>query len=501
MSGTDTRPVRSTATLAGVLAVLTALAVGMSIGDPLPVLTAVGGAVSIAGGTWALGEESNARIAAGSIMAVVGVVGFALTVVLAAGGSRLAAYLGLALGTLYVLVDAVTESTDDGNDLGAALRESGNALLVGIVIAVLVSINAQYSVVGGVVMGVVGVAAITPLVGFVTLQIGAVAVLLLLDRVVPVLDGWLPDPGSGDRTLDTLEDVGVSRDDVPVSVWAVLGVEGVVALFPQSQLLFNAFLAGTPVVGPLLRAALGGLLHVPLVLLGIGLLGILLASGLQRWVVDWLGDNPATTLSLQAGGIVAVVATVLGTTVLPLLGVALPVGTTTVTGLIGPAAIVLGGLVTAVLLVGVAVAAVPLIGQSGLLPRPAGGFALGSAVLFLTILLAAELGVPTVLVIAGAAATLLVWDAGAHASSICVQLGREAGTTDSEFVHVTGTGLVLGLAVVGAVAARYLVVPAIAPPQTSAAAGRSAIALFLVVLALLALGIALAVRSDTPVAE
>ncbi|MFC6973996.1 hypothetical protein ACFQL1_03830 [Halomicroarcula sp. GCM10025709] len=121
--------------------------------------------------------------------------------------------------------------------------------------------------------------------------------------------------------------------------------------------------------------------------------------------------------------------------------------------------------------------------------------------LFLTILLGAELGVPTVVVIAGAAATLLVWDAGAHASSIGAQLGRAAGTTDSEFVHVTGTGIVLGLAVVGAVAARYLVVPAIAPPETSAAAFRSAVSLFLIVLAILALGLALSVRSDTPIAE
>ncbi|WP_284009906.1 DUF7519 family protein [Haloarcula pelagica] len=499
--GIDTRPVRSTATLAGVLAVVTALAVGVSIGDPLPVVSAVGGAVLIAGGAWALGEESNARIAAGSVMAVAGVVGFALTVVLAAGGSRLAAYLGLALGTTYVLLDAVTESIDDENRLGAALRESGNALLVGIVLAVFLSINAQYSVVSGLVLGVTGIASITPLVGFVTLQIVAVAVLLLLNRVVPVLEGWLPDPGSGDRPLETLSDVGLSRHEVPVAAWAVLGVESVVALFPQSHVLFNAFLVGTPVVGPVLRAALSGLLHVPLVVIGVGLVGILLVSGLQRWVVDWLGDDPATTLSLQAGGIVAVAATVVGTAILPLLGVGLFGGNTAVSWVIGPAAIVLGGLVTAALLVGVLVTVVPMLSQRGFLPQPAGGFALGSAVLFLTILLGAELGVPTVVVIAGAAATLLVWDAGAHASSIGAQLGRAAGTTDSEFVHVTGTGIVLGLAVVGAVAARYLVVPAIAPPETSAAAFRSAVSLFLIVLAILALGLALSVRSDTPIAE
>ncbi|MFC7077318.1 DUF7519 family protein [Haloarcula halophila] len=501
MSGIDTRPVRSTATLAGVLAVLTALAVGLSIGDPLPVVSAVGGAVLLAGGTWALGEESNARVAAGSVMAVAGIVGFALTVVFAAGGSRLAAFLGLAIGTMYVLLDAVTDSADDGNQLGAALRESGNALLVGIVVAVLLSVTAQYNVLSGVVFGVSGLAAITPLVGFVTLQIGAVLVLLLLNRVVPVLEGWLPDPGSGDRTLDTLSEVGMSRTEVPVTVWAVLGVEGVVALFPQAQVLFNAFLAGTPVVGSLLRVALSGLVHVPLVVLAVGLLGILLASGLQRWVVDWLGDDPARTLSLQSGGIVAVVATILGTTAVSLLGIDLFGRSTAVSTLIGPAAVVLGGLVTAVLLIGLVVAVVPLLSHRGFLPQPAGGFALGSAVLFLTILLGAELGVPTVLVIAGSAATLLIWDAGAHASSIGLQLGRDAGTSDSEFVHVTGTGLVLGLAVVGAIAARYLVVPAIAPRQTSAAALRSVIALFLIVLAILALGLALSVRSDSPVAE
>jgi hypothetical protein len=281
----------------------------------------------------------------------------------------------------------------------------------------------------------------------------------------------------------------------------VLAVEGFVALFPQGALMFNAFLASTPVVGPLLRILLGGILHIPLVLLGVGLVGILAASGLQRWVVDWLGDNPATTLSLQAGGIVAVVTTVVATTVLSLLGMPLLGGTTSMSGLVGPAAIILGGLVTAVLLVGLVMTAVPMLDQWEFLPQPAGGFALGSALLFLTIVLAAELGVPTVVVIAGAAASLVVWDAGAHASSIGLQLGRDAGTTDSEFVHVTGTGLVLGVAVVVAIAARYLVVPAVAPPETSAAAFRSAVALFLIMLSILALGLALAVRSDSPTAE
>ncbi|MDS0277063.1 hypothetical protein NDI85_04615 [Halomicroarcula sp. S1AR25-4] len=500
MNGLDTRPVESTAALTGTLAVVVALAIGLGIGTPVPVATSVLGGLALAGGAWALDQETNARIAAGSVALLAGSLCLGATLFLGRGSYALPVYVGLAVAVAVVATDATTGLVEN-ESLGTALRESGNALLIGIVLAVLLNLNAEFGVLVAFFGTLLAVSVATPLGAFVTLQLAVLGVLGLLTRVVPVLSGWLPDTGT-DGPLDTLDDVAVSPRRLPRAVVAVLALEVLVALSPVGRSLFALFLDSVPVVGPLLELALSWPLHVLVGLVGVALCCVLLADALQVWVVDWLGDDPARTLALQAGGLLTVAVTLVGTTVASVFGVTLlSADTTGVASLVGPAGIVLGGTVSLLLLVGIVLQTPSLLSAYGLVPASTAGFATGSALLFVTTLAAAELGLATPLVVLGVAGAILVWDVGAHAKGIGVHLGRAADSTDSQFVHVTGSALVLTGGVAVALAARYLLVPMLAPAADPTAALRSAVALGLVVIAVLAFAAAIMAREGRPTAE
>ncbi|MBV0923300.1 hypothetical protein KTS45_03730 [Halomicroarcula limicola] len=501
MSGLDGRPVRSTAALSGTLAVAVALLVGLGVGDPLTVLVSVGGALSLAGGIWALDGGSNARVAGGSVALLVGTLCLGATLTLGASTPALFVTLGLGLAVTLVVTDATT-GLARSDSLGTALRESGNALLVGIVLAVLLNLLVEFDPLTAVAAAVLALAVSSSLVAFVTLQLAVLGVLALLDRTVPIVDGWLPDRPDSEGPLDGLADAGVAATDVPKTVWAVLGVELFVALTPFGRALFALFLDGVPLVGPVLEFALSGVLHVAVGLVAVALVGVVAADGLRHWVADWLGDDPARTLSLQAGGLLTVALALVGTAALSVLGrPLLPGPDGGVTTVVGPAAVVLGAVVSLLLVTGIALQAVALLPDTGFVAPTSVGFTVGSALLFLSTLGAAELGLWTPLVVVGVAGALLVWDTGVHASGLGAQLGRAAESTDSQYVHVTGSAAVLATAVVVALAARYLLVPALAPPASPEAAWRSAVALGLVLVALVAFGLALTVREKRSVAE
>lgn len=501
MSGLDGRPVRSTAALSGTLAVAVALLVGLGVGDPLTVLVSVGGALSLAGGVWALDGGSNARVAGGSVALLVGTLCLGATLTLGASTPALFVSLGLGFAVTLVVTDATT-GLARSDSLGTALRETVNALLVGIVLAVLLNLVVEFDPLTAVAAAVLALAVSSSLVAFVTLQLAVLGVLALLDRTVPIVDGWLPNRPDSEGPLDGLADAGVAATDVPKTVWAVLGVELFVALTPFGRALFARFLDGVPLVGPVLEFALSGVLHVAVGLVAVALVGVVAADGLRYWVADWLGDDPARTLSLQAGGLLTVALALVGTAALSVLGrPLLPGPAGGVTAVVGPAAVVLGAVVSLLLVTGIALQAVALLPDTGFVAPTSVGFTVGSALLFLSTLGAAELGLWTPLVVVGVAGALLVWDTGVHASGLGAQLGRAAESTDSQYVHVTGSAAVLATAVVVALTARYLLVPALAPPASPEAAWRSAVALGLVLVALVAFGLALTVREKRSVAE
>lgn len=490
----DRRPTRSAATLSATVAVLVALGVGIGLGEFGAVVTSVGGGVALAAGVWALDSAGNARVAAGSVLAVGGASLLAATALVAPGLPSLAVYAALGLGTAIVTVDAATGAAADV-PVAAAFRESGNALLVGIVVAVLLNLAATFEVPLVVAAVLWAIVSADPLVGLVTLQIGLLVVALLLEAVVPVLERWHPDP-SAEGALGRLASKGRAVSEVPAAVWIGLGVQVVVVLVPASRRLFGVFLASVPVVGDLLGLALTGPLHVLLALVAVGLLGVRAASALQVWLVDWLGDDPGRTLALQSGGIVASLAVLVAVAILSLLGPSLLSGQAGISSVVGPAAVALTAVLATLVAVGIALSCPALLAFYGLIADRVAGFAVGTALLFLATLGAAELGLWTPLVVAGVAGALFAWDTGAHATSLGRHLGRDQVGTDGEFVHVTGTALVLGVATAGAIAARYLLVPALSLPTTTAGVWRATVALVAVLIAILAIAFALALRDD-----
>ena len=124
---------------------------------------------------------------------------------------------------------------------------------------------------------------------------------------------------------------------------------------------------------------------------------------------------------------------------------------------------------------------------TGLLARGSAGSSLAGVGVFLAAVFGGTVGAPAWLVLAGVAASLLVWDAGRFG----VTLSREAGTGQTrrvEFVHL-GAALLVGFA---AVVVAMLVVGRLPDPNSAAAPdGPELLALASVVVGLLSLVLSL----------
>ncbi|MBV0900963.1 DUF7519 family protein [Haloarcula salina] len=497
----DRRPAESSSALAGAVATVTALGLGLAVGEPVPALVSLLGGLTVAAGVWSLRESSHARVAVGSASVVLGTAAFTGSAWLTGDAWLLATYLGFALGATFVVVDATSGLVPDDADadpLPRMLRAASAATAVGVGVAALLTVAAYVDLLS-VALGAVE-SGIHPLVGFATLQAGVVAGLLLLDRAVPILDSWLPSPAATtDRALDGLAAVGTDWWEIDRSIRVAVAIQLVVAFAPVAQRLFDRFLASVPVVGRVLRVALSGPLHVPLAACLLLLLGVVAADVVRRWTVRSLGDDPAITLALAAGGIVVPALALLGGTALAAVGVTVPVGDSLAgTGNYAAATAALLGVLVALTACRAVVHVLSAVAREGTLPRRTAGFATGSALLFVTTLVAAELGLAPLLVLAGAAAALLVWDTGAHASSVGAQLGRDAETTDSEFVHVTGTAAVLGVGVVAVLLVRYALFPFVVPTAAAGLSPATVIALGLVLLSVLLVTVALLSHRERP---
>lgn len=481
----DERPARTTATLAATTAALVAGVVGVTAGHTRSTVLAILASALLATGAWALEESRRTRQAGGSIAATAGAGVLFGVFVLQVGGTDGWMLFALFLGVALVAVDAaVGIGRDRERTISAVLRESGRALLVGFALTAVLHLALFFGVVPALLGGALGLSTATPLAGFVTLQLFVLGVGLLLPRAVTVLDRWVPaDASDRETVLDSMEMVGIRTGDVPRVYVFLLGVQFVAAFFPEANALFALFFGGT--LAPLLTS---GVFHAPVGLAILALLGVLALPVLQHWTVVWFGSNPAQTMALQAGGLTAIVMAVLGSVlvrVVPddpfvdVLGqiVAIP-------------ALFLGFLGVAVLAVLVLLNLGPAVASREFVPVRGSGFAVGSTLLFLGALGAGIGvgidGVPALVVFAGVAGAILTWDLGSHATSVGKQLGQVADTRRSEFVHVTGSTLVLGGAVVLATVARYVVVPATAPARTQSASGPAVVSMILVLFALLA---------------
>ncbi|MDQ2071413.1 DUF7519 family protein [Haloarcula sp. NS06] len=502
MTELDSRPAASSAALAGTVAVLVSLVLGLAVVDPIPVLAGFVGGLCIAAGVWALRSDTHERIAGGSLAIVIGAGVFCGTVLVATDYWSLIVALGFPLAATLVVIDAssgLVPPADATNELSAMLNESFVVLVVGIIITIVCAVAAAIRLPWVLVRVVVGFS-LHPLVGFVTLQVGVLLALLLLDRATKTLESWIPEPTTTtDRALGRLELLGTSWCDINTPFKAAIGLQLLVAFVPTAQQLFDRFLNSLPVLGSALRVAFSGPLHLPLAAGSIALLAILIVERLRQWLLQWLGDDPGRSLARQTGSIVASVGLLLGGLILTAAGVTRRVAPTfTGGGHYGSATVLLiGVLISVVVLRGLVALLTELVGAE-VLSRQVAGFAAGSGLLFVMTLVGAERGLAPILVLVGCAAALLVWDAGAHASSIGQQLGRDAKTTDSEFVHVTGTAAVLAGAILLVLFVRYALIPVAIPTTSAGLSFSSVLALGLVLLAIAAFALALNAHDGAP---
>ena len=152
------------------------------------------------------------------------------------------------------------------------------------------------------------------------------------------------------------------------------------------------------------------------------------------------------------------------------LGVGLPV-------LFGLVAVASTGLVTPagpIAAIGVAVATVGIARASYRV------LAVGTLGTFAGVVLAALAGVDPLVVVVGAGAALLAWDAGAHAIGLGAQLGRRARMRGALLVHVGATTTVVAAVVV--VAYGVFQLARAGQPGAAAVVLAGAVALFALVL-------------------
>lgn len=496
--GVDRRPARTTAVVAVLAAAVVVTAVGWAVGRGRLAGIAVFGSLLLAVAAWGLDETSHARQAGGSIAATVGGAVFAGLCVLAVGGPHGVILVALSTGLSLVAVNAaVGFEWERTREITTALSENVKAALVGVAVSALCYVVVAFGVVPAVFGGALTFATSTPLLGFVTVQVLALSIALVIPKAVSVLEEWTPADGSPTGVmLGSVEAAGLRFEDVPRGYWYALGFQFVLAVVPQANQLFGLFVGGVPAL-----VLTSGVLHALLGVVFLALLAVLVGEVVRWWVIAWFGAVPARTVATQAGAITAMLVAGLAGLLVELLpdsyvvDLVVPLAVSRY-GFIGFPALVLVALVLAIVVVVLLLEIGPAIAGLGFAPERATGFALGSGLLFVATLSAAPAGAPAVVVFAGVAGSLLVWDLGSHATSVGLQLGQAAETRRSEFVHLTGSVLVLAGAVAVASVASYVVVPATAPAGARGTPGLATLSLILVLAALLAFVTAVHLRGE-----
>lgn len=497
------KPVRVGSKIALGLAVVATVALTGAVAGPpglvaglVAALAAVGAGASLR----ALVRDSNRSRATGSVgLALSGAaVSSALVGLLVVSGLPEDSLVGhpmtesgdavpLALATAGVLAaatDAFVESPAAAvTRVTTTLWRSAHVLAVGAVLGYLAGVglftDVPLAALGALADALAAAGDSTPLgnaalvASFVGLQVLALVVVWLVRTAVPVLNEWVASATTSreDETeVDGLLSVLPDPVELPASVWGLLGVQVFLAVLVGDLVggLFGTVLETLGPLGGLVRWGLSaGVVHWPLVLVGLLALGVLAADGARRLFVFWAGRNPPTTLAFAAGGVAGVALGTVGGLLTMTAEAAL--GESVGGHLVAPgvAAAVGVGMVGAVVLAAVPERIARLVGV-----RRASGFAGGAGALFVAGLWVAVVGlggasdgdgVVRLLVplaaIAGVAASVLVWDLGENAVSLRHQLGRDTDTRDAELTHAVASVLVAGGGVVLAGFAYYLAGP------------------------------------------
>ncbi|MFC5971032.1 hypothetical protein ACFPYI_06765 [Halomarina salina] len=458
------------------LGIAAVLAVGLSyaVGVGVQALVAV---VGVLGVSWAVACPDGAsagRRAATSIATVCGLGMLALgigytyppvqTAVVGTGALAVLA-LGVSLGAR-----SLTESR-----FPDVLQSSVLALVLVVALSLLTN-PAALAVVADGAVALWNVATSTPFVALVSLQVAAVALLLALPPTTRTLERWLPERESVHS--HRLSEMGMTVADVRSAPrLLVVGFVAEVYVAMLAPGLLDWVLAQLSVLGGVITAVLESGVVLAVLLFPLGVCGVVLVGRqIQRFAVGVGDEDPTGTAADAAGGLVV-----------PLVGAAwlltLPSASVTpVAPLLGGfGAIGLVALVMIVVLLGVFVAwdFVTLRDGPGLVPLSGHGLAAG---LFgLAVLVVAEQSAPAILVFAGFAGILLVWDGGEYAAT----LGAELPSVDGRqgvLAHTTASVLVGVVGVTVAMLTVFVVGPAASVPS-----GAGTVALALALVAIVAL--------------
>ncbi|WP_159904503.1 DUF7519 family protein [Salinirussus salinus] len=483
----------------------------------VPALVGIGGALSLAGGFWAVSSERFRTVGqvAGGLLAfpvgvgfVVGTVGTALVLVevyfpvpdaglIAVNALLLVSRLGIVVGCVLATLGAVLgiRSVVDPATLS---RYYWTVLRTGTVPLAVTATAA-----GGAVLSELrpGAAGVTPagvaagLLGwlaapgpglhvasfFLAVSVAAMAVRAAVDSL-PVAE-LVADSGAGEPGARRVRTV---RQWLLYAGVATLGL-ALAGLYVDVQFRTPARLAAA--VGPGIAAPLAGLtgaavLRAPLV--AVGLAAAVAVS--VTWALRRVARMSLTAAARRAGPVL--VGGVLALGALALAGPAFDRLVAAVAGRLpsvfatefrevagsvevfyGPGTVVLGAMTACLVVAGLLVLAARLLLWLGYLSRRRAGFALASAGLFLATVFAGTLETPAPLVFGGLVVSLLVWDAGEYGTTLGEEVGRRARTRSGELVHV-GATLAVGLAGAGAaLAARALLASRSVDPSPAVTAG------------------------------
>lgn len=350
---------------------------------------------------------------------------------------------------------------------------------------------------GGVAVVEVGRAVVTTssLGSLLALQALVFLLVLTLPRAQEVLDSRLGTPAAD--AVTTVSVAGARIDEVLPQVrrrmtdlWWV-GVLQMAAFVAVPQVL-DRVLSAVPVFGPgtaLLLAS--GVLHL-LVALVVLLAVVTIALGhAHAALVSWTRVDPPRLLASVAGGAVVAFPIAALTLLAPtfVTETLLPQSLHSTAAVYGPGLLLLGPLVVLLLAVPLVLAGLSLVGE---VPRLAtgrtSGFLVASALALFGTILAALQSAHALVVFAGVAVAILVWDLGEQASYLGTRLGVGAATRETQVVHAAAS-IAVGVAGIGLAAVMaYLVGPLSLP----AGSGRAGLGVALALLATLSFTLVLA---------
>ena len=484
----STDAARFSASLAFGVAVVAAVALGFAVGTPLAAVVAAAGAGVVGWSAGELDTDENGRRAVGSVGVLVGTALLAATFSLAAPAAGVVGVASLAL--VAVALDRFAGLTEE--TVGGVARAAVHSGLVVVGFAAL-AVLAYADAVGLSVAATTELFALlsraSPLVSVFLVELQVLFVAFTIGPAVERLDRLSTDGRALDR-LPALDAVAADPRDVPRGVWLLVAGTAALAGSDWGRATFDAFLASLSTLGDgvafLLRS---GVVTGPLGLLAALLLAVFVAEAAHSLVLFWLGSDPPETLSSAAGGLLVGSLVFVASLIPPVASAATGLfseGTVLwafATGY-GLGATLLGVAAGTLFVVLSVVAVVATLVERGVVPPAAGGFALGSGLLFLAALLAAAADAAPVVTVATVGAALLVWDVGENAVDVGATLGTDAETRRGEAVHAAGSVAVVAGAVALASLSLYVLGPLSVP------AGRARLALLLALVAFLALAVA-----------